>query len=144
MKKLCYTLMMSVVLVTLSASAAQAQTNSPARVIAKIPFAFTVGKTSLPAGKYTFSVVNPASDRKVLQIRSVDGHASVMVLTNSVKGIVTENAKLVFERYDDQHYFTRAQMAGEDTSFAALWSKSERKQMIAKAAKKSVIVISAG
>ncbi|HJY26543.1 MAG TPA: hypothetical protein VJ306_00820 [Pyrinomonadaceae bacterium] len=144
MKKLCYTLMMSVVLVTLSASAAQAQTNSPARVIAKIPFAFTVGKTSLPAGKYTFSVVNPASDRKVLQIRSVDGHASVMVLTNSVKGIVTENAKLVFERYDDQYYFTRAQMAGEDTSFAALWSKSERKQMIAKAAKKSVIVISAG
>jgi hypothetical protein len=144
MKKLCYTLMMSVVLVTLSASAAQAQTNSPARVIAKIPFAFTVGKTSLPAGKYTFSVVNPASDRKVLQIRSVDGHASVMVLTNSVKGIVTENAKLVFERYDDQYYFTQAQMAGEDTSFAALWSKSERKQMIAKAAKKSVIVISAG
>jgi hypothetical protein len=144
MKKLCYTLMMSVVLVTLSASAAQAQTNSPARVIAKIPFAFTVGKTSLPAGKYTFSVVNPASDRKVLQIRSVDGHASVMVLTNSVKGIVTENAKLVFERYDDQYYFTQAQMAGEDTSFAALWSKSERKQMIAKAAKKSVIVLSAG
>jgi hypothetical protein len=67
-----------------------------------------------------------------------------MVLTNSVKGIVTENAKLVFERYDDQYYFTQAQMAGEDTSFAALWSKSERKQMIAKAAKKSVIVISAG
>ena len=144
MKRLCYTLMMSVVLVTLSASASQAQTNGPERVIAKIPFAFTVGKTSLPAGKYTFSVVNPASDRKVLQIRSVDGHANAMVLTNSVKGIVTENAKLVFERYDDQYFFTQAQMAGEETSFAALWSKSERKQMIAKAAKKSVIVISAG
>ena len=144
MKRLCYTLMMTVVFVTLSASAAKAQTNSPERVIAKIPFAFTVGKTSLPAGKYTFSVVNPASDRKVLQIRSVDGHASVMVLTNSVKGIVTENAKLVFERYDDQYFFTLAQMAGDETGFAALWSKSERKQMIAKAAKKSVIVISAG
>ena len=144
MKRLFYTLMMSVVLVTLSASAAQAQTNSPERVIAKIPFAFNVGKTSLPAGKYTFTVVNPASDRKVLQIRSIDGRASAMVLTNSIKGILTENAKLVFERYDDQYFFTQAQMAGEQTSFAALWSKSERKQMIAKAAKKSVIVISAG
>ena len=144
MKRLFHILMMSVALVTLSANAAQAQTNSPERVIAKIPFAFTVGKTSLPAGKYIFSVVNPASDRKVLQIRSVDGHASAMVLTNNVKGIVTENAKLVFERYDDQYFFTQAQMAGEETSFAALWSKSERKQMIAKAAKKSVIVISAG
>jgi hypothetical protein len=144
MKRLFHILMMSVALVTLSANAAKAQTNGPERVVAKIPFAFTVGKTSLPAGKYTFSVVNPASDRKVLQIRSVDGRASAMVLTNSVKGIVTENAKLVFERYDDQYFFTQAQMAGEETSFAALWSKSERKQMIAKAAKKSVIVISAG
>ena len=144
MKRLFYTLMMSVVLVTLCASAAHAQTNSPERVIAKIPFAFNVGKTSLPAGKYTFMVVNPASDRKVLQIRSIDGRASAMVLTNSIKGILTENAKLVFERYDDQYFFTQAQMAGEETSFAALWSKSERKQMIAKAAKKSVIVISAG
>jgi len=145
MKRHFYTLMMSVVLVTLfAASTARAQTNSPARVIAKIPFAFNVGKTSLPAGKYTFTVVNPASDRKVLQIRSIDGRASAMVLTNSIKGILTENAKLVFERYDDQYFFTQAQMAGEETSFATLWSKSERKQMIAKAAKKSVIVITAG
>jgi hypothetical protein len=35
-------------------------------------------------------------------------------------------------------------MAGEATSFEALWSRSERKQLIAKAAKKSVIVIRAG
>lgn len=144
MKKLLYTVMMIVVVATLFANAAQAQTSSQQRVIAKIPFAFTVGKTNLPAGKYTFTVVNPTSDRKVLQIRSVDGRASAMILTNTVKGIVTENAKLVFERYDERYCFTQAQMAGEATSFEALWSKSERKQMIAKAAKKSVIVISAG
>jgi hypothetical protein len=88
--------------------------------------------------------VNPASDRKVLQIRSIDGRASALVLTNSIKGILTENAKLVFERYDERYCFTQAQMAGEATSFEALWSRSERKQLIAKAAKKSVIVISAG
>ena len=142
MKKLFYTLMMIVVLVT--PSAVKAQTSNQQIVIAKIPFAFTVGKTSLPAGKYTFTVVNPSSDRKVLQIRSVDGHASAMILTNSVNGILAEESKLVFERYDDLYFFTTAQMAGESTSLAALWSKSERKQMIAKAAKKSVIVISAG
>ena len=144
MKKLFYTLMMIVVVATLFANAAQAQTSSHQLVIAKIPFAFTVGKTNLPAGKYTFTVVNPTSDRKVLQIRSVDGRASTMILTNSVNGILVEKAKLVFERYDDLYFFTYAQMAGESTSLAALWSKSERKQMIAKATKKSVIVISAG
>jgi len=144
MKKLLYTVMMIFVVATLFANAAQAQTSSQQRVIAKIPFAFTVGKTTLPAGKYTFTVVNPSSDRKVLQIRSVDGRASAMILTNTVKGIVTENAKLVFERYDEHYCFTQAQMAGEATSFEALWSKSERKQLIANAAKKSVIVIRAG
>ncbi len=144
MKRHLHIQMLIVVLVTLFASAAQAQTSSTQRVIAKIPFAFTVGKASLPAGRYTFTVVNPASDRKVLLIRSADGRASAMILTSSVDGMLTENAKLVFECYDDRYFFTQAQMAGEATSFVALRSKSERKQMIAKAAKKSVIVISAG
>ena len=142
MRKLFYTLM--IVAVTLFTNAAHAQTSSQQRMIAQIPFAFTAGKTSLPAGKYIFTVINPASDRKVLQIRSVDGRASAMILTNTVKGIVTENAKLVFERYDERYCFTQAQMAGEATSFEALWSRSERKQLMAKAAKKSVIVIRAG
>ena len=144
MKRLFFTATMIGVLVTVFVSAAKAQTASPQVVVAKIPFAFTVGKTNLPAGKYAFTVVNPASDRKVLQIRSVDGRASAMILTNSVSGIVVENAKVVFERYDDRYYFTQAQMAGESTGFEALRSRSERKQMIANGAKKSVIVISAG
>jgi len=144
MKKLSYTLMMLVVLVTLGASAAQAQTNNPQRVIANIPFAFTVGTTSLPAGKYAISVVNPSSDRTVLRIRSVDGHASAMILTNRVNSRPADHAKLVFDSYDDRYFFMQAQMAGEVTSLAAIHSKSERKQMIANAGKKRVIVISAG
>ncbi|HET7287670.1 MAG TPA: hypothetical protein VFI71_09375, partial [Pyrinomonadaceae bacterium] len=69
MKRLIHTLLMIGVLVTLSANAAHAQTSGAQRMVAKIPFAFSVGKTNLPAGKYTFTVVNPTSDRKVLQIR---------------------------------------------------------------------------
>lgn len=142
MKRLFYTLTMIAILVTLCASAAEAQTSNQPRVIAKIPFAFNVGKTTLPAGRYTVTVVNPASDRRALQIRSLDGHASATILTNSVDGILTDNAKLVFERYDDLYFFTQAQMAGDATSFAVLWSRNERKQLVATAAKKSVVVIS--
>ena len=144
MKRLFYTLTMIVVFVTIFASAAQAQTSNPQTVIAKIPFAFSVGKTNLPAGKYTFTVVNPSSDRKVLEIRNVDGHATVLVLTNSIDGHLADNAKLVFERYDDRYFFTQAQWAGDATSLAVLRSKAERKHMIVNAAKKSVIVITAG
>ena len=144
MKRHLHILMLIVLLVTLFASAAEAQTTSAQRVIAKIPFAFTVGKTNLPAGKYAISVLNPSSDRTVLQIRSVDGPASALILTNSVNSRPADNAKLVFERYDDNYFFTKAQMAGESTSFEALHSKAERKQMVAATGKKRVIVITIG
>ena len=144
MKKYFHTLMLIVAFVTLGASAAEAQTNNPQRVVAQIPFAFNVGKTNLPAGKYTISVLNPSSDRTVLQIRSVDGRASAVILTNDVNHSPADNAKLVFERYDDHYFFSEAQMAGEMTSYAAVWSRAERKHMIATAQKKSVIVITIG
>ena len=143
MRKLSHTLMM-IVLVTLGAVAAEAQTNGPKRVVAQIPFAFNVGKTTLPAGKYAISVVNPSSDRTVLQLRNLDGHANAMILTNTVNSTPADNAKLVFERYDDLYIFTTAQMAGESTSFEALRSKNERKQMDAESAKKRIVVITIG
>ena len=142
MKRHLYILMLIIALVT--TSAAEAQTTSPKRVIANIPFAFTVGKTNLPAGKYAVSVLNPSSDRTVLQIRSVDGPASAIVLTNSVNSSPADNAKLVFERYDDRYFFHEAKMAGESTSFETLHSKAERKQMVAATGKKRVVVITIG
>ena len=122
---------------------AQAQTSSVQKVIATIPFAFNVGETSLPAGKYTITVANPTSDRKILQVRNADGRSSAMIVTTSVVGNVAENTKLVFQRYGDRYFFAQAQMAGDPTSLAAVKSKAERaeKQTLAKSVKKSVVVI---
>jgi hypothetical protein len=144
MKRLSQTLMLIVVVVTLGVSIAEAQTNAPQRVVAQIPFAFNAGRTSLPAGKYEITVVNPSSDRTVLQIRSIDGQSSAMILTNTVNTNPADDAKLVFERYDDRYFFTRAQIAGESVSFAALHSKAERKQMVAATGKRRVVVIHIG
>ena len=122
---------------------AHAQTANAQIAIAKIPFAFNVGNKTLPAGKYTVTVVNPASDRKILQIRSINGRASAMIQTNSVNGKTSDEAKLVFQRYGDQYFFAQAQMAGDSTSFAALKSSMQRaqKEAIAAGAKQSVVVI---
>jgi hypothetical protein len=123
------------------AVSAHAQTSGAQRVIASIPFAFNVGKTTLPAGKYTITVLNPASDRKTLQIRSLNGRASAIVLTTTSNGHASDNAKLVFERYGDEYFFSQAQMAGNET-LAALRSRSNRgDKQLAKAGKKSVVVI---
>jgi hypothetical protein len=121
---------------------AQAQTSSAQKVIASIPFTFNVGKTILPAGRYTITVLNPNSDRKILQIRSLNGRSSAMVLTNGVIGKASDDAKLVFERDGDRYVFAQAQMAGDETSLAAVRTKMQRagKNAIAKN-KKSVVVI---
>ena len=123
---------------------AHAQSSSAQKVIANIPFEFNVGERLLPAGKYTITVTNPSSDRKILQIRSLDGRASAMLLTTSVLGNAADNAKLVFHRYADRYFFAQAHMAGDSTSLAAMKSKAERAegQTIAKA-QKTVVVIRA-
>jgi len=133
-----------IALVGVLAINAKAQTSSTQKLTAGIPFAFNVGKTTLPAGKYTITVLNPSSDRKVLQIRSVNGRSSAMILTTGIIGHASDDAKLVFERYGDRYFFAQAQMAGDETSLAAVRTKEPRDKHLAKAGKKSVVVIVAG
>ena len=95
------------------------------KVIANIPFAFSAGKTTLPAGRYTITVLNPSSDRKILQIRSTNGRSSAVVLTTGIIGRASDNAKLVFEHYGDRYAFAQAQLAGDETTLAALKPKKK-------------------
>jgi len=141
MKKYFYIPLAVVIVVGVLATNAQAQSSSSQRIVATIPFSFNVGKTSLPAGKYTFTVLNPTSDRRILQVRSNNGRSSAMILTSGVIGEVSENSKLVFECDGDRYYFAQAQIAGDSTSLAAPRSKT---RPITTVAKKNVVVITAG
>lgn len=107
---------------------AHAQTQ---RLTANIPFAFSAGKTTLPAGRYTVTVLNPSSDRKALQIRSLNGRSSVVILTTGIIGHASDNAKLVFERYGDRYVFAQAQLAGDETRLAAVRSNKKKTSMVA-------------
>ena len=128
-----------------AAVSAEAQVSGAQRLRARIPFAFNVGNKSLPAGDYTISVLNPASDRKVLQIRSADGRSSAFVNTNAVNVRTPEQAKLVFNRYGDRYYFAKAQIAGDSVTLTAVKSKAERntEHAIASKAKKTTVTINA-
>jgi hypothetical protein len=133
-----------IILITALTAGAQAQSASAQRVIANIPFAFTANNKTLPAGKYTITVLNPSSDRKALQIRSMNGRFSAIVLTNAILGNASDNSKLVFECYDDRYFFAQVQMAGDSTTLAALRSNKEHKHLVATAKKKSTVVIAGG
>ena len=101
------------------------------RVTANIPFAFSAGKTTLPAGRYTITVLNPSSDRKILQIRSANGRSSAIVMTTGIIRHASDNAKLMFERYGDRYVFAQAQLAGDETTLAAVRSKNKKASMVA-------------
>ena len=127
MRKQTYITAIVILLVTVSGLAtAKAQTGSKQQLIANIPFEFSVGGKTLPAGEYTVRCTNAASDRKVLQLTSKDGQASVLVQTNSVIGKTDENAKLVFNRYGDRYFFSQAWLAADNIGMQAPKSRNER------------------
>lgn len=132
--------MMFLAVVTITA---QAQASGAQKMRARIPFPFNVGKTELPAGEYTVTVLNRNSDRKVLQIRSTDGKLSALIQTSELETNTTEQTKLVFNRYGDKYFFALAQMAGESTTLAAVRSSVERNEEHAVASKggKSTITV---
>ena len=131
--------------VAVAASTAEAQVSGAQRMRARIPFAFYVGAKNLPAGEYNITVLNPTSDRKVLQIRSTDGRLSAIIQTNERNAPTPEEAKLVFNRYGDRYFFAQAQMGGDSVTLAAVKSSAERntEQIIASKAKKATVTINA-
>lgn len=124
MRKGIYIVFAAVVLICLSAvSSAKAQSTNRLVLQADIPFEFTIGKVTLPAGEYTVRSVSDSSD--ILQLRSADGH-SVLVQMNSVIGKADENAKLIFNRYGNHYFFSQAWMPATRTGLEASKSKAER------------------
>jgi hypothetical protein len=107
---------------------AEAQALGSQKMRARIPFSFNVGRTELPAGEYTVRVLNPNSDRKVLQIRSADGKLSALIHTSELNTNTQEQTKLVFNRYGSKYFFAQAQIAGESTTLAAIKTSAERNE----------------
>ncbi|HJP94467.1 MAG TPA: hypothetical protein VJ875_21075 [Pyrinomonadaceae bacterium] len=128
MKRHLNILIMIVMLVGILAINARAQTASSQRLTANIPFAFNLGDKTLPAGRYTITLLSSTSDRRVIQLRSADGRSTAMVLTLCVNAKTTEDARVVFRRYGDSYFFAQAQLADDPSSSNTLKSRAERAQ----------------
>lgn len=76
-------------------------------VRAQIPFDFTVGNSTLPAGEYVVSQFVPG-DGTVMEIRSANSGAHIYVQTSATESAKApaEN-KLVFRRYGDQYFLSQ-------------------------------------
>jgi len=126
MKKQIYFYFATMILVGVLGISTQAQSRNRQQLRADIPFAFSVGNKSLPAGEYRVQVVNPSSDKSVLQITSLDGRTTMMVRTVDIEGSSTSRAKLTFRHYGDQYFLAQVWMAAETTGMATPNSGAEK------------------
>ena len=95
---------MLTLLLMLGVTSAQALTGD--KVVANIPFDFTMGKTTLPAGEYVVQriVNNPA----VLVVRNRETYEAAFVLANPVRDRSNlGEAKLVFDRHGNEHFLSQ-------------------------------------
>jgi hypothetical protein len=127
MKRQAYTIAAIVLMAGLFAvSSAKAQASGPARLTANIPFEFSAGNETLPAGEYVVSCTNPTSRGKVLHFRNKDGRHSVMIQTSDVIGPVRDYARLIFRRYGNRYFLAQAWMPADNNGLEARKSRTER------------------
>ncbi len=146
MKKHVHILLATAVLVSAFTVCAQAQSRNQQQLRVDVPFAFNVGSTQMPAGEYNVSVVNPSSDRSVLQLKSFDGKSSALVHTTDIIGWASPRARLVFRHYNAQYFLAQVWMASEATGLSAPNSSAEkavRRQVGASNKKADLVAVNA-
>jgi hypothetical protein len=126
MKKQAYTMIAMIVLVGSMTVAAKAQASGSTQMIANIPFQFSVGNKILPAGEYTVTCLNSASDHTVVHFRSNDAKAAVLVQMAAVIGKSQETAGLIFNRYGNQYFFAQAWPGADSAGLEASKTRAER------------------
>ena len=87
----------------------QARAQEP--VLANIPFQFTAGEMTLPAGEYRVQKMSDTS--WALLIQSTNGKGATMVTTNAAAVNAPQaKSKLIFNRYGDRYFLTQVWSAG--------------------------------
>ena len=98
-------------MLALALLAASQPARAQERLIADIPFAFTAGAMTLPAGEYR--VERLTEDPATLLIQRTDGSAAMAVITFAASANNPQaQSKLVFHRYGDRCFLSQIWVAG--------------------------------
>jgi len=107
MKRQAFSLI-SLLSLLLVAGSAIAQT----QVRANVPFNFTVGSKTLPAGTYDIKNIS-SSGANLLLLQARDGNSSMMAGSNAAEAFKpADKTKLVFNHYRDQYFLAEIWVAG--------------------------------
>jgi hypothetical protein len=114
--------MLSLLLVLTTASV-NAQSK---RSFINIPFSFTVGDKTLPAGEYTIAPVTRGS-HNVWQVESRSRDTRVLITTIPVRASKTpDEPSLVFNKYDGQYFLSQILTTGDNSGRVLRMRRVER------------------
>ena len=98
---------------------------------AKISFAFTVCRESLPAGTYTLKHLSNNTQTLVIQNEENRKAVDIACVNDISTSQAVSEGKLIFNRYGDQYFLTEAWWPGDTSGHALV--KSEKEQALIKA-----------
>ena len=108
---------------------ANAQVDSVPQIEANISFAFMVGDTKLPAGKYEIKTLDDNSPN-VLEIRSADSCTAVIFDTETAEtrgDHFPSKTELVFDKVGDQYFLSQIWLVGSATGNELPKSRMEKR-----------------
>ncbi|PYY19876.1 MAG: hypothetical protein DMG60_02495 [Acidobacteria bacterium] len=112
-------------------------------VKANVPFDFTIGKSSLPAGAYSIQSLATATG-SVLAIRGENAAKNMLASANSAETLnPSPNSRLVFHRYGDQYFLSQIWLQGEKVGRQFRISRREAEMAKSVQTSEDVIVLAA-
>ncbi len=120
-----FTMLMLIVVLALATAVASPNPQSANRVVADIPFEFSVGYKTMPAGKYSVRTVTTAGD--ALMIQSADGKSSAVRLSQATERAKNKShARLVFHKYGERYFLAEVWNGAGRSGRELLKSQEER------------------
>ena len=116
--------MLMVTLALAAASAAVANGQSKAHLVAQVPFEFMVADKTLSAGEYRVGAIGQSGDAIAILNKAGDG--AIRLGSPRDRSDRDKTAKLVFHRYGNTYFLSQVWMAGEATGRELATSKQER------------------
>lgn len=113
-----------VTIFALATAAVSAKPQAPNKVVANIPFAFSVGYKTMPAGEYTVQSITSAGDG--LLIQSADATNSALRLSEATQAKDKSHARLVFHRYGERYFLAEVWNGTDNVGRRLIKSQEER------------------
>ena len=111
----------------------------------QIPFDFTVGGQTMPAGEYVVRLLGRDSNLPAVLIKSGDGRAArILQMTPVDAKRMRESATLVFNRYGSRHFLTQVWTPAERAGLKVRKSQAERGVEIVSRAEVATVELTAG